>query len=188
MSKSFPMGGSESWKHTGESEEAWQARMEQSRKESDEEFKFRADLKNGSGFLDRTLSGKLFEKKISSVDAAHERALEKDVEVNQWLASRKEMEDRHASRRNKFEALEKEIDSLRASLRIRGVSIPRFYGCRTTESENRGEGQGTGTVGTAALNSLKQVLTSFTQAPKKTHVLCGLWGGTETGIELTLFF
>ncbi len=26
------------------------------------------------------------------------------------------MEDRHASRRNKFEALEKEIDSLRASL------------------------------------------------------------------------
>ena len=92
------------------------SRMEQSRKESDEEFKFRADLKNGSGFLDRTLSGKLFEKKISSVDAAHERALEKDVEVNQWLASRKEMEDRHASRRNKFEALEKEIDSLRASL------------------------------------------------------------------------
>ena len=116
MSQNFPMGGSESWKHTNESEESWQARMQRSRKESDEEFKFRADLKNGSGFLDRALSGKLFERKISPVDVAHEKALETDLEVNQWLASRKEREDRDASRRNKFEALEKEIDSLRASL------------------------------------------------------------------------
>jgi hypothetical protein len=114
--------------YPGESEQDRQARMERERKLADERFQSEANLRNGSGILDRALSGKLFKKKISPIDAAHEKALYDNAEINktmeQHTAEEAQIAERDRARREKYEEIQKEIDALEISRLRLEISSP----------------------------------------------------------------
>jgi len=112
----------------GESEEYRQERMERERKLADERFQSKANLRNGGGVIDRAFTGKLFKKKISSIDAAHEEALEDNKKINETMerhaASEAQITERDKKRREKYDAIQKEIDALEVSRLKLEVSSP----------------------------------------------------------------
>jgi flagellar motility protein MotE (MotC chaperone) len=102
--------------------------MERERKLADERFQSKANLRNGGGVIDRAFTGKLFKKKISSIDAAHEEALEDNKKINETMerhaASEAQITERDKKRREKYDAIQKEIDALEVSRLKLEVSSP----------------------------------------------------------------